>query len=176
MPRPTGGLDAIIYDFLVEPVSEQLCGVSPNVVTLVGLLTSFIALYHAIHYDHQYVVGTLLFLFRFYCDCLDGSIARGCGTGSKFGSILDHTCDCIWTVLGCVVYWYKLRQRNQRTPLQYGFGVAAVLVAIIMLVLSFQFESSGTDMNPILHDNSVVPQILAIVALYSIVGPTDKKV
>ena len=175
MPRPNGGLDAIIYTLLVEPVSERLCGVSPNAVTLVGLLTSFVALYHAIYYDRQYVVGTLLFLFRFYCDCLDGSIARHCGTGSKLGSILDHACDIIWTVLGCVVYWYKLRSRSKRTLLQYAFGFAAVLSVLVVGFSAFQFETSGTEMNPILHDNLVVPQIIAVIAMYIIVGSSVKK-
>lgn len=171
MPRPTGGIDAIIYDFLVEPVSERLCGVSPNVVTLIGLLTGFVALYHAIHHDHQYVLGTFLILFRFYCDCLDGSIARGCGTGSKFGSVLDHSCDILWTVLVCVVYWYKLRrQKGEGTSVQYLIGWVIGLLTLYAAFSAFQFESAGVDMNEILHDNLVVPQILTAVALYNIVG------
>ena len=173
MPGPQGGLDSVIYTFLVEPLATKLCGVSPNVVTLLGLLTACIISYHSIHHDGQYVIGVLLVMFRFYCDCLDGSMARACGTGSKFGSIFDHTCDMIFTTLVCVIYWYKISQSSTATTFQYVCGVFLVLCSIAAVVTAVMFEALNTEMNATIHDNLVVIQAIIAVLLYRI-APASK--
>lgn len=170
MPRPTGGLDAIIYSYLVEPVAAKLCGVPPNVVTIVGFLTSLVSCYHALRHDNQVALGTFLILFRYYCDCLDGSIARGCGTGSKLGSILDHTCDIAFTVSVWVVYWYKFSKLSETSMFQRVCGYVGTVVVLFCIYSLVSFEIEGKAMNDILNDNLVIPQLIIVALLYKVVA------
>ena len=69
-----------------------LIGITPNMITLTGLICNFISSY-GILINHDYYIialpmATLL-------DCMDGYNARMFDQGSKYGTIIDHTADWI---------------------------------------------------------------------------------
>jgi phosphatidylglycerophosphate synthase len=66
-------------------------GVTPNMVTMTGLLLSIIAGLLAMS-GHLYA-GVAVFLAGACLDAVDGSFARACGLCSEFGRYFDSTCD-----------------------------------------------------------------------------------
>jgi len=66
-------------------------GVTPNMVTVAGLIMSLIAGLLAAS-GHLYV-GIVLFAAGACLDVLDGSMARACGRSTEFGRYFDSICD-----------------------------------------------------------------------------------
>lgn len=66
-------------------------GLTPNMVTTVGVLLSVIVAF--VIASGYLVVGGILFLVASGFDMLDGAVARAAGTVTKFGGFLDSTLD-----------------------------------------------------------------------------------
>ena len=66
-------------------------GVSPNVLTIAGLILSLVA--GIIYSSGSFFWGGFTVIFAGTCDVLDGHIARQTGRDSRFGSFLDSTLD-----------------------------------------------------------------------------------
>lgn len=165
MPRPQTGLDRLIYEYITEPLALNMCHISPNVVTLVGLFASSLASGLLVVRPQMTAVWAGLFVFHFICDCLDGSIARGCNTGSSFGHILDHGCD----ILSAIVLFLAIL-RITRDPFQRTVAWAIVIGKVVgILVLH-----NGT-VNELIADNLSVRVLLKILALRYLVRSNKEK-
>ncbi|MBM2810414.1 MAG: CDP-alcohol phosphatidyltransferase [Chloroflexi bacterium] len=66
-------------------------GISPNALTLLGLLLNFVAAFIVVE-GHAFV-GGIAFLIASAFDMLDGAVARAMGTTSRFGAFLDSVVD-----------------------------------------------------------------------------------
>lgn len=86
-------LRGLSTQFLEAPLARGLArlGISPNLVTLFGLVLSGLAAY-LITLDRFILAGAILLLSGVF-DLLDGSLARLTGKVSKFGSLLDSLVD-----------------------------------------------------------------------------------
>jgi CDP-diacylglycerol--glycerol-3-phosphate 3-phosphatidyltransferase len=76
-----------------DPIADLLSrtGVTPNTLTLMGLLVSFGAA-AAVALDHL-LIGGLVLLFSGVFDLLDGPLARKKGSSTKFGAFFDSSVD-----------------------------------------------------------------------------------
>jgi CDP-diacylglycerol---glycerol-3-phosphate 3-phosphatidyltransferase len=81
------------YSRLLHPLSLLLvkAGVSPNFLTLVGLLLSLAA--GAAYAGGRLRLGGFLLLFSGCGDMLDGCLARCAGQSSRFGAFIDSVTD-----------------------------------------------------------------------------------
>ncbi len=66
-------------------------GLTPNVLTLVGLLLAAGA--GAAFWQGRFFLGLILMVVASIADMLDGATARAGGLGTVFGGVLDHTVD-----------------------------------------------------------------------------------
>ena len=66
-------------------------GLSPNQWTFVSLIPALFGLYYLI--AENFVVAALFFIFSFFVDMIDGSVARATGKVSKRGAYLDTIVD-----------------------------------------------------------------------------------
>ncbi len=82
-------------------------GVSPDAVTLAGTVGAVGAAV-ALLARGEMLLGTLVITVFVLFDLLDGAIARARGTTSRFGAVLDSTCDRIAdaAVFGALAWWY----------------------------------------------------------------------
>ncbi|WP_424359156.1 CDP-alcohol phosphatidyltransferase family protein [Methanocella sp. MCL-LM] len=82
-----------LKDRALIPISRILhrAGVTPNMVTSAGLLTSVIGGLLAAS-GHLYS-GIAVFIFGASLDAVDGSLARSWGECTEFGRYFDSTCD-----------------------------------------------------------------------------------
>lgn len=80
-------------DRAILPLTSVLAqaGVTPNMVTVSGLIISLIAgVFAALGHLH---IGIALFFIGACLDALDGSLARATGACTEFGRYLDSVCD-----------------------------------------------------------------------------------
>lgn len=81
-------------------------GMSPNVVTVLGTVVSVAA---ALWFfpRGQLFVGTVVVTIFLLFDLLDGAMARAHGKVTRFGAVLDATCDRIadGALFGSLVWW-----------------------------------------------------------------------
>ena len=109
-----------------------LTRLTPNVLTLIGFMVSVVAAV-VIGYEYPLYVGGLLVLFSGVFDLLDGPLARAKGQSTKFGAILDSTCDRLGeaaVLLGLLVL-YLDRHSTWEPVLIYITFVCSVLVSYV---------------------------------------------
>eukprot|EP01113_Clastostelium_recurvatum_P028983 TRINITY_DN3499_c0_g1_i3.p1 TRINITY_DN3499_c0_g1~~TRINITY_DN3499_c0_g1_i3.p1 ORF type:complete len:373 (-),score=63.66 TRINITY_DN3499_c0_g1_i3:420-1514(-) len=100
---------SIIYNYAVNPFAKFLCTltptfVAPNVLTLLGLLSSVAAFvlgavyiptfFEAAPAWVYYASAGLIFLYMML-DAMDGTQARRTGMASPMGELFDHLCDSL---------------------------------------------------------------------------------
>jgi CDP-diacylglycerol--glycerol-3-phosphate 3-phosphatidyltransferase len=99
-------------------------GISPDVVTAVGTVGVLVgAVVFAL--TGNYLAGTIIVTLSAFTDLLDGTMARLRGRSTKFGALLDSTCDRIadGAVFGAVAYWLAIQGRH--------WGAIAALVSLV---------------------------------------------
>lgn len=105
--RATQGLILPIVKFL------DRIGITPNLITWVGFLGSFLAAYYLI--NQRFQLAALVLIFFSSMDAIDGSLARFQNKNSKYGAFLDSTLDrYAETVLfiGFLIYFINLDQQT----------------------------------------------------------------
>ena len=112
-PAPRGG--ALLSDRLkamgraaLAPVVNVLAagGVTPNSVTVVGLVLVFAA--SLLIWQRSLLLGAVILAIGAASDALDGGLARAQGGGTPFGGFLDSTLDRIGEAvvyLGIAAFW-----------------------------------------------------------------------
>ncbi len=78
------------FSIIFGKVSMRL-GLSPDFWTMFSLASSLIAAFFL--FQHQYWLGLLMIIVMNLADMMDGATARASGTGTLFGSVLDHVVD-----------------------------------------------------------------------------------
>jgi len=111
----------------ITPLGRSLAnaGVTPDMVTVAGTVGSTVAA--LICYPRgEFFVGTLFIWAFVMFDMVDGAVARAGGGGSRFGAVLDSSCDRIAdaAVFGTLA-WYFARHDQP----------ALLLASLLCLVL-----------------------------------------
>jgi len=144
---------------MVRPLAKV--GLTPNAVTVIGLLLSLLAAY--LFYLGEARLAALTLLIGSLVDALDGTLARLTGKTSRFGAFLDSTLDRIsdgailfGMALGSLVDWraafltfmggYLVSYERCRAELA-GSGKLAVGIAEraerLLILMAFSF--AGPD-------------------------------
>jgi len=93
----------------ITPLGRSLAnaGVTPDMVTVAGTVGATVAA--LICYPRgEFFVGTLFIWAFVMFDMVDGAVARAGGLGSRFGAVLDSSCDRIAdaAVFGTLAWWF----------------------------------------------------------------------
>ncbi|WP_295629431.1 phosphatidylinositol phosphate synthase [uncultured Corynebacterium sp.] len=93
---------------VVEPIARALnsAGVSPNAMTIVGTVAAIVIAVTLIPAGHLFAAAALTGIFAAF-DLLDGTMARLRGGGTRFGAVLDASCDRITdgVLFGAILWW-----------------------------------------------------------------------
>jgi CDP-diacylglycerol--glycerol-3-phosphate 3-phosphatidyltransferase len=118
---------------LLTPIGNRLArmGVTPNAITVVGTLGA-IAGALVLFTRGWWFAGALVIWAFVMLDALDGIVARASGRTSRFGAVLDSTCDRFAdaAVFGSIGWYYALH--GQRWML-----LAALLCLVLGAVTSY---------------------------------------
>lgn len=113
---------------VVEPIARALnsAGVTPNQMTVVGMVVAVALSVTLIPSGHLTAAAISMGLFAAF-DLLDGTMARLRGGGTKFGAVLDASCDRITdgALFGSIAWWVWFSYGAPK-PL-----LAAILVAMV---------------------------------------------
>jgi CDP-diacylglycerol--glycerol-3-phosphate 3-phosphatidyltransferase len=112
---------------VTDPVGTWLLrlGVTPNAVTVVGTAGAVLGALWFIPRG-QLFAGTVVITFFVLFDLLDGAVARAGGTGTRFGAVLDASCDRIadGALFGAIAWWCLAGAGDHS-------GGAAALIALV---------------------------------------------
>ena len=120
--------DKIVYD-RIKQVSDSICVIDPNHVTLLNYGVTCIIGYLLWHKNRNLGVLCGLFVVRSILDILDGGIARKCNTTSRTGKILDILGDAFFGFMICVFIIVHLKKKYKAYVwIVYLFIVTSVYI------------------------------------------------
>lgn len=130
---------------VTDPIGAWLvrAGLTPNSVTVIGTIGSAAAaLWFFPH--NQLFIGSALVTVFVLLDLLDGAMARTSGTVTRYGTVLDASCDRIADgVLFASIAWWALVVAHDRLV-----GAAALISLVAAQVISYikaRAEAAGLD-------------------------------
>lgn len=144
--------------------------ITPNTVTLFGLLLNFVVAYLVI--DDRIQAAGVLYIFAAGLDAIDGTLARMVGVRSRFGGFWDSTLDRMGEaiVISAVGVWAAL-QTNAG-----GVAVAFAALSTSYLVSYTRARAEGLGMDTKVGFGTRVERyiilVIALVVGYPIVGLT----
>lgn len=115
---------------VVEPIARALnsMGVSPNAMTVFGTVAAIAISVTLIPTGHLFAAAVLTGLFAAF-DLLDGTMARLRGGGTRFGAVLDASCDRITDgALFAAITWWLI--------FSYDAYPALVVASFVVLIAS----------------------------------------
>ena len=183
MPAPLrpNSSDAYVYRWMA-PLLACHPYFTPNVVTLLGFVAGMFAVYLMVSHSPPWCAIVALVAVRALADCLDGALARHCGTSTALGKTLDAVSDHVFFLALSAVFLYKL---HAHTRLGLAVFVGAVLfftIAATYLANTWTYLHTAPSRDPRgdelemrvssapwilreMHDNSVLSSVLAIVGV-----------
>jgi phosphatidylglycerophosphate synthase len=113
-PKYENPIDNFIVFDLCEPISDYLYNhkITPNIITTIGFISSLLSSYFL--YQYKIYIFIPLYLFAYFCDCLDGFIARKYNLETKFGDYYDHITDIFQTIIILFIFIYRYSFFNFR--------------------------------------------------------------
>lgn len=129
---------------IVEPIARgaNAVGLTPNAMTVIGTIAAVTASVVLIPMGHLFAAALLAGVFTAF-DMIDGTMARLRGGGTKFGAVLDASCDRITDgALFAAIFWWLAYSYDASAPLL----VACLTVLIGSQTISYvkaRAEASG---------------------------------
>ncbi|MCM6774616.1 CDP-alcohol phosphatidyltransferase family protein [Nocardia sp. CDC159] len=116
-------------------------GLTPDAMTLIGTAASITAAVTLFPTDHLFWGTMVIWLFVMF-DMLDGAMARARGGGTKYGAVLDATCDRVadGAIFGSLAWWAVYNEHSKQLFL------ATLIVLVTSQVISYakaRAEASG---------------------------------
>jgi CDP-diacylglycerol--glycerol-3-phosphate 3-phosphatidyltransferase len=126
-----------------DPVARAALriGLTPDVVTVIGTAASVAGALTLYPMGQLFYGGCVIWFFTL-ADMLDGAMARERGGGTKFGAVLDATCDRIsdGAVFCGLLWWIAFHMRNM--PLVVATLICLVTSQVISYIKA-RAEASG---------------------------------
>ncbi|MEE2056294.1 phosphatidylinositol phosphate synthase [Rhodococcus artemisiae] len=116
-------------------------GLTPDAVTIIGTVATIAAALTLFPAGHLFVGTLVIWLFVMF-DMLDGAMARARGGGTRFGAVLDATCDRVadGAIFAGLAWWAVYHEQSR--PLV----VATLICLVSSQVISYakaRAEASG---------------------------------
>ena len=155
----------LLRAYIEEPVARFLArlGVSPNVITLAGLVGACGSAY--LLGVGSLALGGVVLLAAGVLDLFDGAVARLTGRASKFGALLDSTADRVSeavVLLGLLVFYL-----NEPSTLGAVLAFAAMVGSMMVSYVRARAEGLGVHWTGGVMTR---PERVAVLGAAAIVG------
>ncbi|MFB7875117.1 phosphatidylinositol phosphate synthase [Nocardia sp. NPDC056064] len=116
-------------------------GLTPDAMTLIGTTATIAAAVTLFPSGHLFWGTMVIWLFVMF-DMLDGAMARARGGGTKYGAVLDATCDRVadGAIFAGLAWWAVYHEQSEQ------LFVATLIVLVTSQVISYakaRAEASG---------------------------------
>lgn len=129
----SGFLSRETFAKIINPLAGAVlrAGFTPDTVTIFGTAATVVAALTLFPTGHLFWGGMAVWLFTM-CDMLDGAMARARGGGTRFGAVLDATCDRVadGAVFAGLLWWAA-----------FGWGSTSLVVATLICMITSQVIS-----------------------------------
>lgn len=133
--------DSLILKYIVEPLAPSVhkLKIKPNLLTLLGLISSLRAIYYLSKY--KTFLFSIFFLLSQVFDVFDGYLARKYNLSSKFGDYFDHISDAIKTIL----FFYVLFIKYNLSQSKLIIFIFIILLILLLVFVGYQEKISKYD-------------------------------
>jgi len=100
-------------------------GVTPNILTTLGLISSALCVYNL--YNKNINLAVIFLILRCYFDYSDGLLARKYNQETDFGDWYDHIVDITFTLFFVIVLYMKSKHRKLHFSLLVIFGILMII-------------------------------------------------
>ena len=156
------------YTKLSRPVARAALklGFTPDAITLLGT-AGLVATALALYPRGELFIGSFVIWFFVLADMLDGAMARERGHGSRFGSVLDATCDRIsdGAVFAALAWWAG-----------YGLGSKSLVIATVICLVTSQVISyikARAEANGLSGDGGLIERPERLILVLAGAGLSD---
>src|ERR1700675_2410782 len=136
-------LSKAFFARVTNPVARAALriGLTPDVATIIGTVASVAGSLTLFPMGKLFLGGCVVWFFTLF-DMLDGAMARERGGGTRFGAVLDATCDRIsdGAVFCGLLWWIAFHMRD------YPLVIATLICLVTSQVISYikaRAEASG---------------------------------
>lgn len=132
---------------VTNPIGERLVrlGMTPNAMTVLGT-TGAVGFALWLFPTGHLLAGTLTVWGFVMLDLLDGAMARAKGGGTKFGAVLDSTCDRIADgALMAAIAWYAFEVAD--SPALAAAALVCLVLGQAISYIKARAEASGLTAN-----------------------------
>ncbi|MEO7262586.1 MAG: phosphatidylinositol phosphate synthase [Jatrophihabitantaceae bacterium] len=130
----------------IAPLGRSLAqaGVSPDTITIAGTLGAT-ASAMAFYPRGNFFVGTLFISAFVMFDMVDGAVARAGGRGSRFGAVLDSSCDRIAdaAVFSTLAWWFARHDQ----PALLAASLLCLVLGSLTSYIKARAEGAGFSCN-----------------------------
>jgi CDP-diacylglycerol---glycerol-3-phosphate 3-phosphatidyltransferase len=130
---------------VTDPIGAWLvrAGLTPNTMTVIGTVCTVVTALVFFPLNQLFVGSALVTVFVLF-DLLDGAMARTAGKVTRFGTVLDASCDRIadGVLFGAITWWALVVAGDRLT------GAAALVCLVSAQVISYikaRAEAAGLD-------------------------------
>ncbi|MBA0044785.1 phosphatidylinositol phosphate synthase [Mycobacterium sp. NPDC050853] len=158
----SGFLSRETFAKITKPLANAVlrAGFTPDTVTIFGTAASVVAALTLFPTGHLFWGGIAVALFTMF-DMLDGAMARARGGGTRFGAVLDATCDRVadGAVFAGLLWWAA-----------FGWGSTSLVVATLICMITSQvisYVKARAEASGLRADGGLIerPERLIIVLL-----------
>lgn len=130
----------------IAPLGRSLAqaGVSPDMITVAGTVGATASA--LVFYPQGYFFVGTLFIWAFVMfDMVDGAVARAGGRGSRFGAVLDSSCDRIAdsAVFGTLAWWFARHDQ----PALLAASLLCLVLGSLTSYIKARAEGAGFTCN-----------------------------
>ena len=130
----------------IAPLGRSLAraGVSPDMVTVAGTVGATVSA--LVFYPRGvFFVGTLFVWGFVMFDMVDGAVARAGGSSSRFGAVLDSSCDRIAdaAVFGTLAWWFARHDQ----PALLAASLLCLVLGSLTSYIKARAEGAGFSCN-----------------------------
>lgn len=123
----------IYFKWILDPIARFLnrLGLTPNTVTLLGLLGSVIAAWFVAR--GELTAGGIIMLVSWPIDALDGTMARLRGEASGWGAFVDSVSDryAELIILGALLHYFTMSEQHVPAVVTFAAAAGSILVSYI---------------------------------------------
>ena len=143
----------------LEALRDRLIAsrLTPNQISMAGFTLNVIAA--VLVWQHEFLIGGVVFIIGSICDTLDGGYSRMSGKGTPFGAFLDSTLDRI--VEGIVLTAVATTFTERGDELAVAAVVVAVMSSLVVSYTRARAEALGVECKVGIADRLVRVVILS---------------